>query len=207
MKRMRTLAALALTTIGSSALAADHLDSPSVSEDASTDINDIFAFVSPSDPEKLVMIMTVHPIANADSKFSDAANYTFNVVRNADGVARSINCTFTADTFSCTGPEGSGVVAAGNIGETAMGDSIMAYAGLKDDPFFFDLRAFRNVVGADADANAFCLLDPMAGGNGDFFAGLNALAIVVEVRKEVFVPADQANKILAIWASTSRKEG
>jgi len=206
MKRMRTFAALALATIGSPALAADHLDSPSVSEDASTDINDIFAFISPSDPEKLVMIMTVHPIADANSKFSDAANYTFNVTRNADNTPRNINCTFTAATFTCEGPEGAGVVATGNIGETASGDSITAYAGLKDDPFFFDLRAFRNVVGADAEANPFCLLDPAAGGNGDFFAGLNTLAIVIEVRKEVFVPADQANKVLAIWASTSRKE-
>lgn len=205
MKRLR-YAALALATISTPALAADHLDSPSVTADASTDINDLFAFVSPSDPDKVVLIMTVHPLADRASKFSDAANYTFNVVRNADGVDRSINCTFTALTFACAGPAGSGVMASGNIGQTASGDSITVYTGLKDDPFFFDLKAFQHTIGANPDANGFCLLDPDAGGNGDFFAGLNALSIVVEVRKEVFTQGN-ANEILAIWASTSRREG
>lgn len=204
--RLRNFAVAAVALAGLPALAADHLDSPSVSEDASTDINDIFAFMSPTDPEKLVLIMTVHPLADANSKFSDAANYTFNVVRNADGVARNINCTFTADAYTCEGPAGSGVVASGAIGATAEGDSIKAFAGLKDDPFFFDLNAFRRTIGAMPDSNQFCLLDPMAGGNGDFFAGLNALTIVLEVRKEVFTQGN-ANQVLAIWASTSRKEG
>lgn len=206
MKRLRWLAALACGVFSTPALAADHLDSPSVTEDASTDITDLFAFVSPNDPDKLVLIMAVNPIAGPGSKFSDAANYTFHVVRNGDGVARNITCTFTANNYTCAGPDGSGVMASGTIGMTATGDSITAYAGLRDDPFFFDLAAFQQVTGANPDANPFCLLAPEAGGNGDFFAGLNVLGIVIEVRKEVFLQ-DAENPVLAIWASTSRREG
>ena len=115
MKRLRWLAALACGVFSTPALAADHLDSPSVTEDASTDITDLFAFVSPNDPDKLVLIMAVNPIAGPGSKFSDAANYTFHVVRNGDGVARNITCTFTANNYTCAGPDGSGVMASGTI--------------------------------------------------------------------------------------------
>ena len=187
------------------ALAADHLDSPSVQAEPAADINDLYAFVAPDDPAKIILIMTVFPQAGADAAFSDAVNYDFHVSRMADGTDRDIRCTFeAAGTFACAGP--SGAAASGNVGETAEGDSIKVFAGLRDDPFFFDLQAFQNAVGANPEANPFCALAPDAGGNGDFFAGLNALSIVLEVRKDIFLQDEAANQHLAIWASTSRRE-
>jgi hypothetical protein len=199
-------AALLATALAVPALAADHLDSPAVTAEPAADINDLYAFMAPADADKVVLVMTVFPQAGGDAAFSDAVNYTFHVRRSADGMSRDITCTFEADgSYSCAGP--SGAVAAGTVGETANGDSIQAWTGLRDDPFFFDLRAFNNAVGADDEANPFCALAPEAGGNGDFFAGLNALAIVVEVRKEVLLQGEADNQVLSIWASTSRRGG
>jgi len=63
----------------------------------------------------------------------------------------------------------------------------MLRAGLFDDPFFFDLLAFRNNL-------AFC-----AGGSSDFFRGLNTLAIVLEL------PNNQLGSgPIGVWARTAQ---
>lgn len=194
--------------LSGAAYAADHLDSPAVSEESAADINDLFAFVSPSDQDSIVLIMTVFPAAGADAMFSDAVQYTFNVRRAADGEVRSVDCTFEADgSYQCQGP--AGAVASGTVnGEPAAGDSIRAWAGLRDDPFFFDFAAFQRTVGLTDEGAPFCLLDPERDEGTDFFAGLNTLAIVVEIRSEVFTQGlDEENDLLAIWAATTRRGG
>lgn len=204
--RILYTAALVCAAFGS-AQAADHLDSPAVTAEPAADINDLYAFVSPQDENAIVLIMTVHPLAGAESSFSDAVTYTFNVLRTRDSALRTVDCTFESNgAFRCAGP--GGAVANGTVGGgTAMGDSIKAWAGLRDDPFFFDLEAFRAVT-AGGEGNVFCVLDPESGGNGDFFAGLNVLSIVVEIRSEVFTQGlDASNDLLAIWAATTRREG
>ena len=49
----------ALTTQG-----ADHLDAPLVQADGRIDINDVYVFESPSDPNNTVLVMTVNPLAS-----------------------------------------------------------------------------------------------------------------------------------------------
>lgn len=203
MRQLPRLAALALLCFGAPAFAADHLDSPSVREDGSTDILDFYAYVTPGDADKLTLIMTVSPFAAGDATFSDAADYTFWLATEGEAVY-AINCWFTGDSFTCDA--GNGISATGNLDARADGDSISAWAGMRDDPFFFDLGAFNNAVGADDMANPFCLLDPEAGGNGDTFAGQNVNAIVVEVRHEVFLDGEETGQ-LAIWATTSQRGG
>lgn len=203
MRQLPKVAALALVCFGAPALAADHLDSPSVTADGSTDILDFYAFVSPADDAKLTLIMTVSPFAAADATFSDAADYTFWISTQSDSVY-AVNCHFTGDSFTCDA--GNGISATGNLDARADGDSISAWAGMRDDPFFFDLPAFQNAIGANDEANPFCLLNPEAGGNGDTFAGQNVNAIVVEVRSEVFLGGEESG-VLAIWATTSRRGG
>lgn len=204
MRHLRRLAVVALAGLWTTpALAADHLDSPSVEADGSTDILDFYAFITPGDANKLTLIMTVSPFAAENATFSDAADYTF-WVTTADDSLYAVNCHFTVDTFTCEA--GGGVSASGNIGMRADGDSISAWAGIADDPFFFDLPAFQNAIGANPDANPFCLLDAEAGGNGDTFAGQNVNGIVVEVRHEIFSP-DPENPVISIWATTSRRGG
>jgi hypothetical protein len=73
------------------------------------------------------------------------------------------------------------------------------YAGLRDDPFFFDLQAFRDQVGGAGGSRTFCDANTV-----DFFAGLNATAIVIQV------PSDQLtgdSDTINVWARTSMKGG
>ena len=202
MKQFQRFAIAAVACFAMPALAADHLDSPSVTADGSTDILDFYAFMTPGADDKLTMIMTVSPFAAEGATFSDAADYTFWIVAGDDSVY-AVNCTFTAAAFTCDA--GNGIAASGNLGMRADGDLISAWAGLADDPFFFDLPAFQNAVGANDEANAFCLLDPENGGNGDTFAGANVNGIVVEVGTEAFVADD--DPVLAVWVTTSRRGG
>src|SRR5438046_1308185 len=58
--------------------AADHRDGPAAKADASTDINDVFAWMSP-DRTQLNLILTVFPLATSAAKFSNAAKYVFHI--------------------------------------------------------------------------------------------------------------------------------
>ncbi|MEZ4468419.1 MAG: hypothetical protein R3F43_29280 [bacterium] len=61
-------------------------------------------------------------------------------------------------------------------------------------------------MGPTPDANPFCLPALEAGGNGDFFGWPGTCsASWSSVRKEVFLQGNE-NPVLAIWASTSRRE-
>ena len=43
--------------------AADHRDAPLIDEDPSADINDVFVFLNPNDPTKVIFAMTVNGFA------------------------------------------------------------------------------------------------------------------------------------------------
>src|SRR5439155_7448 len=73
------------------------------------------------------------------------------------------------------------VVAKGvtNVPGTGSG-GIKVFAGLRSDPFFFDLDAFRQVVkGENRGRKGFC--DQANGQGVDFFASLNTNAVIIEV--------------------------
>lgn len=193
--------ALAMVTT-SPGFAADHLDAPLVRNDPAADINDVYTFVNPNDADELILVMTVSPIANAATRFSDAVVYRLNVT-NDDGTS-SVTCTFTrpdetflSQQFSCTAPGGQSV--SGAVGSTEQSGSFRVYAGLRDDPFFFDLQAFNDTVANEAPA----FTDP----GTDFFAGLNTLAIVVGIDSSTFAPLAGGDIELKVWGDTARNEG
>lgn len=72
---------------------------------------------------------------------------------------------------------------------------VKAFAGRRDDPFFFDLLAFLEV-----DERAFC-----DGSQFDFFAGRNVSAIVLEVPNRTLTGGGDSN--IAVWATTARRGG
>src|SRR5262249_15226795 len=87
-----SLIALGLASVllpAPAAIAADHLDGAAVKMDASTDINDVYTWMS-SDGSKVYLIMTVSP--NADkttAKFSNAAWYVFHTGSRATLLTQS----------------------------------------------------------------------------------------------------------------------
>lgn len=191
-----------------SAWAADHLDSPLVQNDPAADINDVYVFVNPNDPDELMLVATVLPIADASSRFSDAVEYRFNVVNLATNDSILIGCRALgrkAKGMRCQ-LDGTDTVAGplDRINTNDAGD-MRLFAGVRDDPFFFDLVAFNqtvaNALAGDPSPIAF---DPTTA--EDFFAPLNTLAIVIGVDSGLLTDGG-VNPLLGVWASTHRSDG
>lgn len=213
MKHLRSLLVLglfaALLTVGlaaQSSFAADHLDAPLVQEDGRTDINDLYVFQSPANPDNVVMIMTVNPAAGVLSPetFRPFAGYELMIDEDGDGKTDSqYEMRFNKPDENGVqsirlrqrdlGRGGFTTIANGHTGHNipvAGGGTITA--GVFDDPFFFDLVAFQDQVQGAGGSRTFC-----DGNETDFFAGLNASAIVLEVPRSSF-PSDN----IGVWART-----
>ena len=169
---------------------ADHLDSPSVRVDGSLDINDLYAFQSPTNPSNVVFIMTLNPLAGvlSGTTFNPAGVYEFNVDTNGNGTAEHVfRFYFSAARRGVQ----RFVVTQGNIGALGTGQTGLVTplrgggsvtVGLFEDPFFFDLNGFNN--GFNFTGN-------------DFFAGANVTAIAIEVPRSTF-----GTNNIGVWAST-----
>lgn len=172
------------------AYSADHLDSPGAAQDPAADINDVFVFRS-QDPaaantRRTVFVMTVVPIATEESRFSPNVSYEFRIKETGTDNQLDIVCNATGvemQEITCTGPSEVSDSVMFNAVEpgNALLDNMRVFAGLRDDPFFFDLDAYQAVI---ADPAQVGLLVDEEG--TDFFAGLGTLAIVVDVKNEVF---------------------
>jgi hypothetical protein len=187
--------ALGLGTLGAAVLAtdsliraADHGDSPQVRLDGRMDINDVYVFQSPQTPANTVLIATVSPLAGitGNTHFTPKAQYVFNVDNVAEDdsdVDEDQTYTITFGKLEADGTQkmkvqGKGAdkfVAQGVTGTTLdLPNGGKIHAGLFDDPFFFDLIAFKNDLSFSAE-NA-----------RNFFKGLNTMAIVLEVPSAKF---------------------
>jgi hypothetical protein len=196
----------ALTVLGAGALlgatmvaavtvgASDHLDAPGVKADGRTDINDLYAFQSPTDPDNAVLVMTVNPLAGVASgtTFHPKATYRFNIDNDGDAVEdTTVDVTF--GKVKSDGSQRMHVDIEGPGGEAAGNGSVgtpfrtshhgWATAGTYDDPFFFDLDGFKHGF-------AFT--------GTDFFAGLNVTAIAVEVPRALL-----GEGTIGVWATSS----
>ena len=162
--------------------AADHLDSPTVSASGATDLTDVYAY-STSDAKKTVLIANVNPgagvLPNSTTSFGTGVQYKITVDTNGDA---SPDLTYLL-RFSAGNPQGVTIWRNGKMwGSGKAGRTInlaggsKLWAGLRDDPFFFDLDAFKgNILGA---ANGRMLCDA---NKVDFFKGLNVSSIVLLV--------------------------
>ena len=176
--------------------AADHLDAPAVSNDPAADINDVFAFINPNDEGELILAATVMPLANSQSRFSDVVEYRFNLQNASSGSPTEyISCRVRGRAIICDGPEGTHV--AGPVGRINQHDGLRVFAGLRDDPFFFDLVAFQQTVAT--------LMPQFMDPGVDFFEGLNTLAIVIGIDSSLLSDGG-ANPLLRVYASTHRAD-
>jgi len=208
--------------------AADHGDSPQASADPAADIADLYAWMDDTDGNKLNLIMTLA----ATGAFSDAVDYVFHVNSDDDGplgptpqVETTITCSFDAEgivTCQVGGVSVSGD-ASNEAGITRTDGSLRVFAGLRDDPFYFNLTGFSATVDAvieaatgepplefdddgcpqldDATATQLRAIISTAS-NGDDFAGRNALALVVQVDRSL---VNTNGDILGVWASTQAR--
>jgi hypothetical protein len=223
-RRFRALSALGVSalvlTIGLAPMltsGADHLDAPSLGSISVNpndslnvskvrgplDINDVYAFRG-SNASRTVLAMTVNPAINVlgPTTFQPGAEYILNVDTGTDAVAD------TRITTSFGLPDGRGIqhytvkqdgrAVASGFTDGAKGrelgrSGVMAFAGMRSDPFFFDLLGF---LGSVKGQGTRTLND---GNESDFFAGLNTLAIVVEL-PSASIGGSGTN--VGVWATT-----
>lgn len=178
--------------IAGAASAADHRDSPLTIADPSADLNDVYLFMNPNDPNEVVTVQTVVPSANFNSRFSDAVEYQLHI--DSGSVNLRIDCRFTeqSNRVSCSGPNG--LAASGGLERTIQGAGMRVWAGLRDDPFFFDLPAFNRTRAT---------LRPSFTAPGiNSFTG-NTLALVIAIDRTRLFNAG-TNTILKVWSSSNR---
>jgi len=195
-----------LVLVGAPSQAADHLDAPLVQADGRTDINDVYVFQSPDNPDNVVLIMTVNPVAGvlSPTTFDPKAEYRFLI--DTDGDAREdkkISVKFGkvkkngTQKVKIKGAAGKGKGKTG--GQISLRGGGRAITGTFDDPFFFDFQAFLDQVKGSGGTRTFA-----DGNQVDFFAGLNVSAIVLEIPAEKLLGG--GDSVIGVWAETKQKK-
>lgn len=227
--------AAALLVLPSGPRAADHTDSPAVvlAAGGAADIADLYAWTS-ADASKLNLVMTIDPFATEGAMFSDAVQYVFHVNSSGafgeDQTETRILCTFTAaQAISCWVGDDEYVTgdAGGATGLASGSGRLRVFAGLRNDPFFFNINGFHSATMAvkaaaggltfdaegcpdldqpTADALVTQLASNQGGGDPlDAYAEAEILALVVQVDTALVTPG---GPIAGIWASThTRPQG
>jgi Domain of unknown function (DUF4331) len=192
---------------------ADHLDAPGLMPPSGrfqADINDVYAFEG-SDAGKTVLTVTTNPAAGVFSPTSFGSDVLYELKVDQDGDAvEDLAYKIRFSTVRNDGSQkvivkravgraarghttGGGIVAQGRTGQTlAVSEGGSFFAGLRSDPFFFDLDAFLGTIGAVNNGRTF-----LDGNENDFFEALNTQGIILEV------PDTQLGDEIGVWATTS----
>jgi hypothetical protein len=220
--------ALAASVVGTVRIArsADHLDAPATKADPTVDLNDLYTWM---DGNNFILALTSFPAATTASKFSNAVQYVIHTSSGATFGTTTANedliCTFdTLQNISCW--LGTDEYITGNASQPAglasADGKFKVFAGLRADPFFFNLDGFHHAeatvegaTGLTADVAGCPTLDPATaavlrtqlqtspdgGPATDFFANLDGLAIVVSIDKSLVT---KGGAIVSTWASTHK---
>lgn len=220
------VACLSLVTSVSNVRAADHGDGPTIDFDRAADVGDVYAFVDPADNTMVCLIGTFHgfivpgeavnfgafdsnvlcrfEIENTgDAKIDQRIDVSFSA-RTAGGVKQTAtvklpgrNKSFTADTTPAT----LAATAAAQAVTTDPVSGVKFFAGIVDDPFFFDIPGFarfiRSFTPGPADATQLQR-------GRDSFAGYNTMAIALSVPRDLIRGA-ATNNVLGVGFTTLRR--
>jgi len=197
--------------------ASDHKDSALLAADHAADIADVYTFKSTVNPDNVVLVMTVSgfiPPSEASTTFFDPnVLYQWKIDNDGDAVEDLVIQAFVTGTGGhqvmhfrgpaapaatgttdrvVLGPETATVgVSNGAAPIVASRGGMTVFAGVRDDPFFFDLVQFKKIIAGEATA----FRNPGV----DTFAGFNVLAIVAEVPSSLL-----GGQKLGVWGTTSR---
>ena len=217
------------TDLNRNAQAADHAEAPALAHDAGADIADMFMFLDPRNTNNVVLIMTLHgfvaPAENVNLGYFDPeVRYRFELERTGDAkVDDEIDVQFEPRTGTSIGqtakiklPNGhtfTALATAPSLADTGRApvlttnaDGVVFFAGLTDDPFFFDIPAFNRFVGGVLSTNADAGTNFSRG--RDSFAGYNIPAIALSVPAELVRPivrGTNVNHTLGMAGRTQRR--
>ena len=214
MRRACALAVLVAALAPAPALrAADHADAPASALDPSADITDVFIFRK--EPGKLVGVIAFGgapvPRARVDGptgRFDPDVLFTYNIDTDRDSRPDiRIQCRFGTNSLGQAGLEIENLPGAGyryvfgpveQVNTTPNG--LRFFAGLRDDPFFFDFEGFRATLNSFGDASA-----PDGSfqfdNTRDSFAFRNLTAIVFEMDEAA---ATRGSDQIYVWATSGR---
>jgi len=213
MKRLNALLSglllITLTALAGPLQASDHEDGSVSENDPIADLADLYAFVDPhcesvggqgceADPIELIVALTLNSNATGAEQFSEDVVYHF-YFENDAGADSQIDCSFSAgQVVTCAGMGGLSVSA--RVGEVGVNGNIRVYAGLRDDPFSWDLAAQERFE----TMGIFAYTDP----GTDSLAGSNVLAIVVGIKISAMSGGTVPNhNVQKIWAASERIAG
>lgn len=199
------LAAVSIGAATRSLRAADHMEAPGTRADLVADIADVYAWHD-ANAGTLTAIITFDgikaPEQGQSGSFDKRALYTLNIDNDGDNSADvSVRVRFGRNSAGEWGMRVEGLPGASASFEGAVeavltgGVNARAFAGLFDDPFFFDLDGFNQTV-----SSGNLSFDSMR----DSFAGSNTTAIVLEMD---LAAATAGSETIQVWATTARKGG
>ncbi len=141
--------------------AADHADSPAAANEPAADIDDVYAWMS-SDATDLNLAMTIGRNVPSTFQLSDRVQYVFHITsRSAFGMTAgpefNIICeTAGTDRIQCWA--GNDHYVSGNASSTQGIETddarFRVFAGVRQDPFFFNLAGFQGVPERSAPSPA-----------------------------------------------------
>jgi hypothetical protein len=215
MKKTKILLGLALTGIlAITLIAADHIDAPAVASGKS-DITDFYVFQG-ANTDNMVFVANVqgliYPGNSSSATFDENVMVEFNIDNNGDNVEdlviQAIPRNGVMFFFGPVAPGTAGTSSMvktenflGSISITPYGSEAIItsnngakmFAGLRDDPFFFDFGQYSAIIGGTATS----FNNP----GTDTFAGSNVMSIVVEVPKSTLGGTGTLNT----WVETKKK--
>jgi hypothetical protein len=210
--------------------ASDHLEAPLVESDQAADIADVYTFLDPNDNSKVILAFDVHgfivPGENGNlGAFDPDVLFRFNIENTGDATPdKVIQVTFDEqtsrgkpqiahitiparrmhDSLRFTAPTTVSSSTASNapapVVTTDAATGISFFAGLTDDPFFFDIPAFNRFVRSVQDGAPDVSL--LSRGR-DTFAGYNVQMIALSVPAELL--KGSAGKVIGVSATTLRQ--
>ena len=196
----RTSAALGVLTAAAMAVqpvnASDHQEAPTASAFLSADIGDYYAWHE-GDELNLILTFGTFSAPGLPASFDRDVLYGFHFDTSipADGIADiEIFARFAQDSVGDWGLQVAGIGDTPLEGpvETVLANSeLTAWAGLADDPFFFDQSGFNTTV-----SSGVLSFDPTR----DDVAGLNVTAIAIQLP---ITTIQSEGSQLQTWATTS----
>ena len=230
MRRLRFTSLICLIVASAVAWASDHEAGPKVTAEPAAHVADVFAWMAP-DGRHVNLVMDVFPSATASARFSDKVQYVFHTrsratFTSATSVEENVICTFdAAQKISCWGGDSFVTGDASNPHGLASADGeLLVFAGLRDDPFFFNASGFQAMTQAIAQSKLTLTTDPagcptfdaatqaallqqlQSDGSGgvatDALAGENVLALVVQVDKGLLT---RGGSFVAVYGATHRQ--
>ena len=213
MFRLKIFAGIAaFLTAGLFLMSADHIDAPAVSGNT-TDIADFYAFESKENSDNLVFAVTLQGLLSPGNtgmaSFDEDVLIEINIDNDADNVEDFVIQVIPRDgkmyAFGPYVPQSTGTASTidenvepivaditkyGDAAKIGTDGTSKLFAGPRDDPFFFDLGAYTEII----NGNATSFNSP----GTDSFAGTNVLSVVVEVPKDQLGNSESVNT----WVET-----